>query len=42
MDGVTLTDAERMMATRLWQNTAKMHFNTRRARTATGLSMADT
>ena len=28
MDGVTLTDAEHMMATRLWQNTAKVHFNT--------------
>ena len=27
-DGVTLTDAEHMMATRLWQNTAKVHFNT--------------
>ena len=26
--GVTLTDAEHMMATRLWQNTAKVHFNT--------------
>lgn len=28
VDGVTLTDAEAMMATRLWQNTAKVHFNT--------------
>ena len=28
VDGVTLTDAEHMMATRLWQNTAKIHFNT--------------
>jgi 2-methylfumaryl-CoA hydratase len=28
VDGVTLTDAEHMMATRLWQNTAKVHFNT--------------
>lgn len=28
VDGVTLTDAEHMMATRLWQNTAKLHFNT--------------
>ena len=27
-DGVTLTDPEHMMATRLWQNTAKVHFNT--------------
>lgn len=27
VDGVTLTDAEHMMATRLWQNTAKVHFN---------------
>ena len=26
--GVTLTDPEHMMATRLWQNTAKVHFNT--------------
>jgi 2-methylfumaryl-CoA hydratase len=28
IDGVTLSDAEHMMATRLWQNTAKVHFNT--------------
>ena len=28
VDGVTVTDAEHMMATRLWQNTAKVHFNT--------------
>ena len=28
VDGVTLTDAEHMMATRLWQNTAKVHFST--------------
>lgn len=28
VDGVTLTDAEHVMATRLWQNTAKVHFNT--------------
>ena len=28
VDGVTLTDAEHMVATRLWQNTAKVHFNT--------------
>src|SRR6476620_1474509 len=28
VDGVTLTDAEHMMATRLWQNTAKVNFNT--------------
>ena len=28
VDGMTLTDAEHMMATRLWQNTAKVHFNT--------------
>ncbi len=28
VDGVTLTDAEHMMATRLWQNTAKVHFAT--------------
>ncbi|HEX8781318.1 MAG TPA: MaoC family dehydratase [Nocardioides sp.] len=28
VDGVTLTDAEHMMATRLWQNTAKVDFNT--------------
>lgn len=27
VDGVTITDAEHMMATRLWQNTAKVHFN---------------
>jgi len=28
VDGVTLTEPEHMMATRLWQNTAKVHFNT--------------
>lgn len=28
VDGVTITDAEHMMATRLWQNTAKVHVNT--------------
>jgi 2-methylfumaryl-CoA hydratase len=28
VDGVTLSDAEHMMATRLWQNTARVHFNT--------------
>jgi 2-methylfumaryl-CoA hydratase len=28
VDGVTLSHAEHMMATRLWQNTAKVHFNT--------------
>ncbi|MCU1369543.1 MAG: hypothetical protein JWO77_737 [Ilumatobacteraceae bacterium] len=28
VDGVTLTDPEHMVATRLWQNTAKVHFNT--------------
>ena len=27
VDGVTIEDAEHMMATRLWQNTAKVHFN---------------
>jgi 2-methylfumaryl-CoA hydratase len=27
VDGVTLTDPEHMLATRLWQNTAKVHFN---------------
>ena len=27
VDGVTLSDPEHMMATRLWQNTAKVHFN---------------
>ena len=27
VDGVTLTDPEHMAATRLWQNTAKVHFN---------------
>lgn len=27
VDGVTLSEAEHMMATRLWQNTAKVHFN---------------
>ena len=27
VDGVTLEDAEHMMATRLWQNTAKVHFD---------------
>ena len=28
IDGVTLTESEHMMATRLWQNTAKVHFDT--------------
>lgn len=28
IDGVTVEEAEHMMATRLWQNTAKVHFNT--------------
>ena len=28
MDGVTIEEAEHMMATRLWQNTAKVHFDT--------------
>lgn len=28
VDGVTITESEHMMATRLWQNTAKVHFNT--------------
>jgi len=28
VDGVTLSEAEHMLATRLWQNTAKVHFNT--------------
>ena len=27
IDGVTIEDAEHMMATRLWQNTAKVHFD---------------
>lgn len=27
VDGVTVTESEHMMATRLWQNTAKVHFN---------------
>lgn len=27
VDGVTLSEAEHMLATRLWQNTAKVHFN---------------
>ncbi len=27
VDGVTITEAEHMLATRLWQNTAKVHFN---------------
>jgi 2-methylfumaryl-CoA hydratase len=27
VDGVTLTDTEHQLATRLWQNTAKVHFN---------------
>jgi len=27
VDGVTLEEAEHMMATRLWQNTAKVHFD---------------
>ena len=29
LDGVTLSEAEHMMATRLWQNTAKVHFDAR-------------
>lgn len=28
VDGVTIEDAEHMLATRLWQNTAKVHFDT--------------
>jgi 2-methylfumaryl-CoA hydratase len=28
VDGTTLSDVEHMMATRLWQNTAKLHVNT--------------
>lgn len=28
VDGVTLEESEHMMATRLWQNTAKVHFST--------------
>ena len=28
VDGVTLEEAEHMLATRLWQNTAKVHFST--------------
>ena len=28
VDGATLEEAEHMMATRLWQNTAKLHFDT--------------
>ena len=28
VDGVTLEEAEHVLATRLWQNTAKVHFNT--------------
>ena len=27
VDGVTIEEAEHMMATRLWQNTAKVHFD---------------
>ncbi|MGR3490566.1 MAG: MaoC family dehydratase [Shimia sp.] len=27
VDGITLSEAEHMMATRLWQNTAKVHFD---------------
>ncbi len=27
VDGVTVSEAEHMLATRLWQNTAKVHFN---------------
>lgn len=27
VDGITVQEAEHMMATRLWQNTAKVHFN---------------
>jgi len=27
VDGVTISEAEHMMATRLWQNTAKVHFD---------------
>lgn len=27
VDGVTISEAEHMIATRLWQNTAKVHFN---------------
>ena len=35
VDGVTIEEAEHMMATRLWQNTSKTHFDvTPRARPA--------
>ena len=36
VDRVTIEEAEHMLATRLWQNTAKVHFDTTRARTAGG------
>ncbi len=32
VDGVTVEEAEHMMATRLWQNTAKVHFDATAAR----------
>ncbi len=34
VDGVTVEEAEHMMATRLWQNTAKVHFDATNRRTA--------
>jgi 2-methylfumaryl-CoA hydratase len=36
VDGVTIEEAEHMMATRLWQNTSKVHFDATPARMASG------
>ncbi len=37
VDGVTIEEAEHMLATRLWQNTAKVHFDTSTSRDGTRL-----
>jgi 2-methylfumaryl-CoA hydratase len=45
LDGVTIEEAEHMLATRLYQNTARVHFNSmRKSRgpSGAGLSMGDT
>jgi 2-methylfumaryl-CoA hydratase len=36
VDGVTIEEAEHMMATRLWQNTSKVHFDATPRETASG------
>ena len=36
VDGVTIEEAEHMLATRLWQNTAKVHFDATNRPTGSG------